>query len=99
MSSSMFKSDAYQDYLQENGENELWENNIAFGYHPETEDDLFVSNVDRQSGTYVVGVQGSGKSGLIQNLIGHDISNDQAVIVLDPHGDLIDDCIARLPEE
>ena len=53
----------------------------------------------RQSGMYVCGVQGSGKSGLLHSLILQDIKQDQAVIVVDPHGDLVDDVVACMPED
>src|SRR5947209_6438966 len=48
---------------------------------------------------YICGVQGSGKSGLLHSLILQDIKHDQAVIVVDPHGDLVDDVVACMPED
>ncbi len=67
------------------------------GVHPETEDGFLVSMQDRYSGMYILGVQGVGKSGLLEDLILQDILTGNAVIVIDPHDDLIKDCIAQLP--
>ena len=58
-----------------------------------------IPHKDRFSGTYILGVQGVGKSGLLENLILHDIHHNQAVIVIDPHGDLTAHCIAQMPPE
>jgi len=38
------------------------------GYHPETIDTLFLPYKLRYSGMYILGVQGTGKSGLLENL-------------------------------
>jgi hypothetical protein len=71
--------------------------NIPLGYRPETHETLFVPDNDRFSGTYILGVQGSGKSGLLQSMIHADLDAGNAVIVIDPHGDLVDSIVAQLP--
>lgn len=48
--------------------------------------------------TYVIGASGTGKSTLLLNLVIQDIEHGHGLAVLDPHGDLIDDIIANLPE-
>lgn len=48
---------------------------------------------------YLVGASGTGKSTLLLNLICQDIEQGQGLAVLDPHGDLIDQILARLPKE
>ncbi len=48
---------------------------------------------------HLVGSSGSGKSTLMLNMIVQDIHNGDGLAVLDPHGDLIDQIIARIPEE
>jgi hypothetical protein len=64
-----------------------------------TGDDVAIADVDRYSGMYILGRQGTGKSSLLQWLIYQDIANkDTAVIVIDPHGDLIADCLAQIPK-
>jgi len=70
---------------------------LPLGQHPKTGKMFGVREVDRPSGTYALGVAGSGKSGELENMILEDAAKEQPVIVLDPHGDLIDKCIASLP--
>jgi len=53
----------------------------------------------RLQGLYLIGIQGTGKSGLIENLIMQDIKQQIGVCVLDPHGELIEHVIARLPDK
>lgn len=38
-----------------------------------------------------------GKSTLISNLVRSDMHAGSGIAVLDPHGDLIDDCLAHIP--
>ena len=52
----------------------------------------------RLSHTYVVGASGTGKSTLMENMILQDIEAGHGVAVLDPHGDLIDELLGRIPE-
>lgn len=47
---------------------------------------------------HIVGASGTGKSTLLLNLILQDVRAGDGVAVLDPHGDLIDDVLARLPD-
>ncbi len=70
---------------------------LPLGYHPETKETLYLPELDRFSGTYMLGVQGVGKSGLLENMIMADARGGRAVVVIDPHGDLVDHCIAALP--
>lgn len=53
----------------------------------------------RPDHAYIVGATGTGKSTLLVNLIMQDIEAGQGVGVLDPHGDLINDVMRRIPEE
>lgn len=78
----------------------------SIGYHPETHDELFIPNLDRYPGMYMLGVQGSGKSALLQNLVTADIQAGtadiqagNAVIVIDPHGDLVTACLSHVPAQ
>lgn len=48
--------------------------------------------------TYVVGATGMGKSTLYETLILDDIANGVGVCVVDPHGDLCKDILARVPQ-
>jgi hypothetical protein len=48
--------------------------------------------------TYLVGASGTGKSTLLLSMILQDIAAGAGLAVLDPHGDLIDAILARVPE-
>src|SRR6266496_349799 len=57
-----------------------------------------IPKTSRLQGTYIIGSTGSGKTGLSLNLIRQDIRQQTGVVVLDPHGDLINDIIAGLTD-
>jgi hypothetical protein len=54
---------------------------------------------DRLKHTHIIGGTGTGKSTLIANLIVQDIRKGIGVALFDPHGDLVDDILSRIPEE
>ncbi|MBL8343968.1 MAG: DUF87 domain-containing protein [Rubrivivax sp.] len=54
---------------------------------------------DRAQHCYVIGATGTGKSTLLLNMIGQDIEAGHGVALLDPHGDLHREVLARVPAE
>lgn len=48
---------------------------------------------------WVVGQTGTGKSTLLENIILQDILEGRSVIVIDPHGDLINQVLGKIPDE
>jgi predicted DNA-binding transcriptional regulator AlpA len=58
-----------------------------------------ISTEQRVRHMHLIGASGSGKSTLLLNLIVQDIEHGNGLAVLDPHGDLIDQVIARIPED
>lgn len=58
-----------------------------------------ISTEQRSRHMHVIGASGSGKSTLLLNMIVQDIENGDGLCVLDPHGDLIDQVVGRIPEE
>ncbi len=54
---------------------------------------------DRRRHLYIIGKTGSGKSEFIQNLVAQDIADGHGVAVIDPHGDLADNCLALVPKD
>lgn len=93
-----FISEAYLRTISKDKRHHIDHEHVTLGFHPETHDMLAVPTVDRYAGTYVIGVQGVGKSGLLENLIAHDAQAGNAIIVIDPHGDLITHCLGQLPQ-
>ena len=94
-----FVSQPYMASLSADQHRSLVSAHTNIGYHPETYDELHIPQIDRYAGTYVLGVQGSGKSGLMQNLIVADMQAGHAVTVIDPHGDLTAACLHHVPPE
>src|SRR5947199_3346387 len=74
-------------------------NSTVLGIDLITSEDITIEDKMRQSGMYVIGRQGMGKSSFLESLIFQDISKGYAVIVIDPHGDLVDHVVAQLPDE
>lgn len=56
-----------------------------------------IAHEARLAHMHVIGASGVGKSTLLLNLITQDIEQHRGLLVLDPHGDLIDEVIARIP--
>ncbi len=54
---------------------------------------------DRRQHMYVIGKSGTGKSVLLHNLILQDIMNGDGVCVVDPHGELVEGIVTRIPRE
>jgi len=61
--------------------------------------EIRIKRPDRRRHTYIVGKSGVGKSVLLSNMAIQDIQNGEGVCVLDPHGDLIEDILQRMPPE
>jgi hypothetical protein len=54
---------------------------------------------DRRRHMYVIGGSGAGKSAFLASLIRQDILMGHGVCVIDPHGDLADECLTFVPKE
>lgn len=54
---------------------------------------------DRRRHMYVIGMTGSGKTTLMQNMIVQDIRNGQGCCFIDPHGEAIDHILSTIPPE
>lgn len=53
----------------------------------------------RRQGTYVLGINGTGKSNLLLDIALQDIAAGDGLCLMDPHGDLIDAVLGRVPPE
>jgi len=58
-----------------------------------------IKRVDRRQHMYIIGKTGTGKSALLHNLIVQDIANGEGLCVIDPHGELVEAIIEKIPEE
>lgn len=58
---------------------------------------IYVGEDDRRRHMYIIGKTGTGKSQLLEEMIVQDIKEGKGIAVIDPHGDLIDGVISRIP--
>src|SRR3989344_3807151 len=58
-----------------------------------------IKRSDRRQHMYIVGMTGTGKSVMLQNLIIQDIANGEGICLVDPHGENVETLLKRIPEE
>lgn len=58
-----------------------------------------VRRADRRQHMYIIGMTGTGKSVLLQNMIVQDIANGEGVCLVDPHGENVETILNKIPEE
>ncbi|MCD4761879.1 type IV secretion system DNA-binding domain-containing protein [bacterium] len=61
--------------------------------------EIRIKRADRRRHMYLIGKSGGCKSKFIAGMANQDIINGEGVCVLDPHGDLIEDILVRIPPE
>jgi hypothetical protein len=66
--------------------------------HAGTETPVYLTLDRARRHVHIVGASGSGKSNLLLQLLLEDVSQGGGIALLDPHGDLVDDLLARMPE-
>lgn len=71
---------------------------LGINEHQGVSKPVTVSTEQRLKHTHIIGATGTGKSTLLLNLITEDIMMGNSLGVLDPHGDLIDQVLERIPE-
>jgi len=74
---------------------------LLLGHNREGDEPIAVtlSPEQRTKHTYIIGASGTGKSTLLLNMILQDIEQGRGVGILDPHGDLVDQIVERIPEK
>jgi hypothetical protein len=72
---------------------------IGQGKHQGHVREVRLADEARLQHLHVIGATGTGKSTLLENLVIQDINAGHGVGVLDPHGDLVDEILARIPDE
>lgn len=70
---------------------------LFLGQNVTTHETVALSPYGRGLGTYVVGLTGTGKTTLLTRIILQDIAAGDGLCVLDPHGDLVDEILQRMP--
>jgi hypothetical protein len=69
--------------------------NIFRGQHKQ----IFAKAEDRRRHMYVVGMTGTGKSTLFENMVLQDIRAGKGVCYIDPHGDVVENVLKKIPRE
>ena len=72
---------------------------LGVNEHYDTTKDVYLPENLRSRHLYIVGASGSGKSTLLTNVIKQDLEAGAGFAVVDPHGDLVEDVLARVPSE
>src|SRR5205085_3894532 len=57
-----------------------------------------IRRADRRAHMYIIGKTGTGKSTLLETLIRQDIRAGAGVLLIDPHGDLVERVLTQIPE-
>lgn len=68
------------------------------GIDTQTGQRVDIPQASRRQGTYIIGANGTGKTGLIENLVIQDIQQGLGIALLDPHGDLTQAVLSRIPD-
>ncbi len=58
-----------------------------------------IKEKNRRGHMYIIGKTGTGKSSLIATMSLSDIRSGNGICLIDPHGDLSDDILNRIPKE
>lgn len=70
---------------------------LGVNAHRGVEVPVHLSPQERRRHVYVVGQTGTGKSTLLERMILQDIRGGRGCAVIDPHGDLIENVLSRMP--
>lgn len=60
---------------------------------------IYLQEKDRRRHTYIIGATGMGKSVLMGNLAFQDMMDGRGFAFLDPHGDVVEDILSKVPPE
>ncbi|MBS4065883.1 MAG: type IV secretion system DNA-binding domain-containing protein [Chitinophagaceae bacterium] len=72
---------------------------IGINEHNGKSTEVTLSDTQRMKHMHLIGATGTGKSTLIIQLALQDIAKGNGVSVIDPHGDLIEELLARIPPQ
>ena len=61
--------------------------------------EIRLSDNDRRRHTYIIGATGMGKSVLLSNIACQDMRAGRGFAFIDPHGDVVEDILSKVPED
>lgn len=71
---------------------------LGVNKHQNIETTVSIDDESRLRHTHIIGSTGVGKSTLIANMLLEDAEKGNGCAIFDPHGDIIDDILLRIPE-
>jgi len=72
---------------------------VVIGKDIETDEPVAIDADARARSTYLIGIQGTGKSTVLEQMAFQDIMNGDGLIFLDPHGDSVARLLQSMPME
>ncbi len=70
---------------------------LGFSRYRGVSREIYLGDDDRRRHMYIIGKTGTGKSQLLEEMVMQDINNGKGLAVVDPHGDLVDGILSRMP--
>nr|WP_321237454.1 DUF87 domain-containing protein [uncultured Psychroserpens sp.] len=71
---------------------------LGVNHHNSVETNVMLSDEMRLRHVHIIGATGVGKSTLLANMLIEDMRLGNGVALLDPHGDIVEDVLLRVPE-
>lgn len=71
---------------------------LGINSHNGSETEVMLDDEMRLRHTHIIGATGVGKSTLIANMLIEDMKQGNGCALFDPHGDIVEDVLARIPE-
>jgi len=72
---------------------------VGYNIHEGEELEVSYDDESKLRHTHLIGATGTGKSSYIVSQLIEDVTHDAGTMLIDPHGDVVDDIIARIPQE
>jgi hypothetical protein len=72
---------------------------IGENHFEEKSSPIALSKSERARHVYIIGGTGNGKTTMIEYMANQDIKNGKGVMVVDPHGDLAENLLKRVPKQ
>ena len=71
---------------------------LTLGTDTETGEPVSITQSALLKGTYILGLQGFGKTGLFENMMGQLIAQGAGLAFIDPHGEPTENILSLVPE-
>ncbi len=86
---------------QVDGPTQLMDEGFLLGYNEfrGVKKPIRLSTNDRRRHTYIIGQTGTGKSVFLENLAYQDMMDGRGFALIDPHGDLVENLLGKVPKE